>query len=75
MNEMTRAKEIALIELAAIRDDPVRKEAVKPKAIEVRFVHQRPDVSIHLTSGGVTQGGYLFFADDLEQGLGKAKLI
>jgi len=75
MNEVARARELALLELTAIRGDPVRAESVKPKAIEVRFNHQRPDVALHLSSGGVTQGGYLFFIEDLEHHLGTLKVL
>ena len=73
MNEASRARQLAVQELEAIFGDPVRREAIKPKAIEVRFINSRPDLSIHCQSGGVTQGGYLFFIEDLAPLVGRTK--
>ena len=38
---------------------------IKLRAIEVRMENAGPDISLHQCSGSRTQGGYLFFVDDL----------
>lgn len=38
---------------------------IKLRAIEVRMESAGPDISLHQCSGTRTQGGYLFFVEDL----------
>ena len=62
--ELQRARQIAALEYQAFVDDLTRCYVLK--AIEVRLNGTtQPDVSFLTASGVRTQGGYLFFIEDL----------
>lgn len=71
--ELKRAQQIAVNEYRDFKEDPTR--CYELKAVEVRPTGGEPDVSFHTASGVRTQGGYLFFIEDLEQALGKQKTL
>ena len=70
---LQRAKQIAVHEYQAFKEDATR--CFDLKAIEVRLTGSQPDVSFHAGSGVRTQGGYLFFVQDLEVALTKDRSL
>jgi hypothetical protein len=68
MQESERAKIAAVRLYKAHIADPTTAD-LKLRAIEVRMESAGPDISLHQCSGSRTQGGYLFFVDDLAAAL------
>ena len=68
MTEAERAMVAAVKSFKEHLADPTRTD-LQIRAIEVRMESAGPDVSFHQCSGTRTQGGYLFFADDLEKAI------
>ena len=72
--ELKRARQIAALEYKEFKSDPTRCFTLR--AIEVRLDGtSHPDVSLHAGSGVRTQGGYLFFIEDLEDAVGKQQTL
>lgn len=64
-NEIDRARHAAIKAYQAHINDKQRS-GIKVIAVEVRLGFASPDISLHIASGSQTQGGYLFFTEDLQ---------
>ena len=71
-NEVVRARHIAVRSLLAYTQD--KQRSVPLVAIEVRLNGAVPDVTYHVASGSLTQGGYIFFIGDLESEATRPKM-
>jgi len=72
--ELKRARQIAALEYREFKTDPTR--CFPLRAIEVRLDgSSQPDISLHAASGVRTQGGYLFFIEDLEIAVGNQQTL
>jgi len=68
MKDSDRARVAAMTAYRECKTDPARS-GLAIKAVEVRMESAGPDVSFHQYSGSRTQGGFLFFASDLDKEL------
>jgi len=72
--DVDRARHVAVRTYQAHLADQQRRSIVL-KAIEVRLDGPVPDVSLHVESGSITQGGHIFFVQDLQPEAERPKTV
>lgn len=73
-NDVERARQVAIRAYRSHLSDKQRSGIIV-KAIEVRLGGSAPDISLHVESGSITQGGHLFFVQDLQAEAERPKTV